>query len=240
MTGAPETRERTHELVLRRIQEDLAAGRLTLGQRLPGERVLAEQLRVSRASVREAIRVLEAMGIIRTAVGSGAGAGATIVADPSAALASALRLHLATTHLDVSDLVATRLLLESWSVRQAAAARRTTDFAAARQLVAAMDDPDLTPAEFHRLDAAFHVELAASAGNPLVAAIMSALRLSIEEYVLAAVPGLRSWTATAKRLRREHKAILAAVESGDGERAATLAHAHITGFYRAAGIGRGR
>ena len=41
------SRERTHEVVLRRIEEDLAAGRITLGQRLPAERQLAEQLGVS-------------------------------------------------------------------------------------------------------------------------------------------------------------------------------------------------
>ena len=79
-------RERTHELVVRRIEADLFDGRISLGERLPGERGIAEQLGVSRASVREAIRVLEAMGIVRTAAGSGADAGAVIVADPSLAL----------------------------------------------------------------------------------------------------------------------------------------------------------
>ena len=57
-------RERTHELVLRRIEADLSEGRVSLGDRLPGERGMAENLGVSRASVREAIRVLEAMGIV--------------------------------------------------------------------------------------------------------------------------------------------------------------------------------
>ncbi|MDX6212345.1 MAG: GntR family transcriptional regulator, transcriptional repressor for pyruvate dehydrogenase complex [Frankiales bacterium] len=233
------SRERTHEVVLRRIEEDLGAGRLALGQRLPGERQLAEQLGVSRPSVREAIRVLEAMGIVRTAAGSGAAAGAVIVADPSTALASALRLHLATNHLVIDDIVATRLLIESWSVRTASSAKRHGPFTEAERLLDAMDDRGLTPESFHQLDAEFHVELARLAGNPLVTAVMTALRESIQEYVLAAVPGLPDWTATARKLRREHRGILAAVRAKDGERAAALVTAHITGFYRAAGIGRG-
>lgn len=233
------SRERTHQVVLRRIEEDLAAGRVTLGQRLPGERQLAEQLGVSRPSVREAIRVLEAMGIVRTAAGSGAAAGAVIVADPSTALASAMRLHLATSHLVIDDIVATRLLIESWSVRTAAA-KRHGPLADAERLLAAMDDTELTPESFHQLDAEFHVELARLAGNPLVTAVMTALRDSIQEYVMAAVPGLPDWSATARKLRREHRGILAAVAAKDGERAAALVSAHITGFYRAAGIGRQR
>jgi GntR family transcriptional repressor for pyruvate dehydrogenase complex len=233
-------RERTHEIVLRRIEEDLAAGRLALGHRLPAERQLAEQLGVSRPSVREAIRVLEAMGIVRTAAGSGASAGAVIVADPSTALASALRLHLATSHLIIDDIVATRLLIESWSVRTAASAKERGQFLEAERLLDAMDDLALTPEEFHHLDAEFHIELARLAGNPLVAAVMTALRESIQAYVLAAVPALPNWSATARKLRREHRAILAAVQARQGERAATLVTAHITGFYRAAGIGRSR
>jgi GntR family transcriptional repressor for pyruvate dehydrogenase complex len=232
------TKERTHEVVLRRIEEGLADGQFALGQRLPAERQLAEQLGVSRPSVREAIRVLEAMGILRTAAGSGAAAGAVIVADPSTALASALRLHLATTHLAIHDLVATRLMIESWSVRQAAMTKPRGDFTEAERLLDAMDDTNLTPEVFHRLDAEFHIELSRLAGNPLVTAVMSALRESIQQYVLAAVPDLPDWSATARRLRREHRQVLAAVVARDGERATELVNRHITGFYRAAGIGR--
>jgi GntR family transcriptional repressor for pyruvate dehydrogenase complex len=207
---------------------------------MPGERQLAEQLGVSRPSVREAIRVLEAMGIVRTAAGSGESSGAVIVADPSAALASALRLHLATSHLIIDDIVATRLLIESWSVRTAASHRPHGPFDEAERLLDAMDEPDLTPYEFHHLDAEFHVELARLAGNPLVSAVMSALRESIQQYVLAAVPSLADWPATSRKLRREHRAILAAVRGRQGERGASLVTAHITGFYRAAGIGQAR
>jgi len=235
-------RPRTHEIVLAHIEAELSAGRVSLGQRLPGERVLAEQIGVSRASVREAIRVLEAMGVIRTAVGSGAEAGAVIVADPGMALAGALRLHLATTHLVISDIVATRVLLESWAVRAASlpGSRDAIDgpgrFAEAERLLTDMDDAGLTPEEFHRLDAQFHVELARRSGNIVVAAMMAALRESIQGYVLAAVADLPYWPATARQLRREHRRILDAIIAGDGTRAAHVTTRHIEGFYRSAGL----
>jgi len=230
-------RERTHELVVRRIEADLIDGRISLGERLPGERGIAEQLGVSRASVREAIRVLEAMGIVRTAVGSGAEAGATIVADPSLALTAALRLHLATNHLAVDDIVATRVLLESWAVRVAAGQRDNGQYENAQRLLDEMDDTALTPEDFHRLDAEFHVEMTRQAGNAVVAAVMASLRESIQGYVLAAVPGLPDWSAMTRKLRREHRRILTAVRTNNGAAAAHAVTKHIEGFYRAAGLG---
>ena len=228
---------KTYELVLQQVEADLAAGRLRLGERLPGERGLAERLGVSRASVREAIRVLEAMGVVRTSVGSGPDAGAVIVADPSSALSSALRLHLATSHLPISDIVQTRVLLESWAAREAARRSGAGDLATAERLLDDMDDPGLTPERFHLLDAEFHVTLTALAGNVLIAAVMAALRESIHGYVMAAVPQLADWETTARRLRSEHRAVVAAVRAGDGGVAATLVSAHIAGFYREAHLG---
>ena len=227
---------KTYELVLQRVEADLGAGRLRLGDRLPGERGLAESLGVSRATVREAIRVLEAMGVIRTGVGSGPDAGAVIVAEPSAALSSALRLHLATSYLPIRDIVRTRVLLESWSVAEAAAAD-SVDLARARALLDAMDDVSLDAEEFHRLDAAFHVELATVTGNVLIAAVMSALRQAIHGYVMTAVPTLDDWAATAAGLRLEHRAVLAAIEERRPDAAADLVTKHIEGFYRAARFG---
>ena len=93
---------RTHQLVLTWIENELSGGRLAVGGRLPAERALAEQLKVSRTSVREAIRILEAMGVVRAGVGSGPEAGTVVISDPTAALGSALRLHVATQHLPVA------------------------------------------------------------------------------------------------------------------------------------------
>lgn len=218
------------DLVLRHVEGELASGRLRVGDRLPGERALGTQLGISRASVREGIRVLEAMGVIRTAVGSGPDAGAVVVADTSAGITSALRLHLASSTLPVADLVRTRLLLEGWAVREAARRRDEPMLDTAQALLDEMDGVDAVE-QFLRLDAEFHVTLSRAAGNTVVAAIMTSLRGAIHDYVRAAAPG--DWAPTARRLRRQHRNVLAAVRAGDGDRAARLVERHIEGFYRA-------
>ncbi|NUT73015.1 FadR/GntR family transcriptional regulator [Pseudarthrobacter sp. C4D7] len=227
---------RTHQLVLHWIEERLSAGDLAVGGRLPAERALAEQLQVSRTSVREAIRVLEAMGVVRSGVGSGPDSGTVVISDPTAALGSALRLHVATQHLPVADIVETRVLLESW-----AAARATRDapqLEDAAALLAAMDAPEGLPVEeFLALDVRFHLALANAAGNAVVSAMMGSLRESIQGYAAELTGNLPDWKATACRLHAEHHAILAAVREGDGGRAAQLVAAHIEGFYKEAGLG---
>ncbi|MFH5878615.1 FadR/GntR family transcriptional regulator [Arthrobacter sp. NA-172] len=226
---------RTHELVLGWIEKQLSDGHLVLGGRLPAERALAEQLEVSRTSVREAIRILEAMGVVRAGVGSGKDAGTVVIAEPAAALGSALRLHVATQHLPVADIVQTRVLLESWAVSRAKA-----DAPELMEAARLLDQMEVRPAvdDFLALDVAFHLALAEAAGNAVVSTIMGSLREAIEGYAAALTANLPNWESTAQRLRCEHRAILAAVNDGDGERAATLVAAHIEGYYREAGLGQ--
>jgi GntR family transcriptional repressor for pyruvate dehydrogenase complex len=192
-------------------------------------------LGISRPSVREAVRVLEAMGVVRTATGSGPEAGAVIVAEPVSPLTAVLRLHLATNHLPMGDVVQTRILLESWAAREAAGREvNVGDLDLAEDLLDQMDGPGLSPEEFHLLDAEFHVALSGLAGNVLIAAVMASLRSAIHEYVLAAVPNLPDWEATTVGLRAEHRAILTAIRAGEPDTAADLVTTHIRGFYQAA------
>jgi len=229
---------RTHQLVLSWIEDQLSAGRLAVGGRLPAERSLAEQLKVSRTSVREAIRILEAMGVVRAGVGSGPEAGTVVISDPTAALGSALRLHVATQHLPVADIVETRVLLESWAA--AKARNDAPELGEAAALLEAMDSPEgLAVNEFLALDVRFHLALANAAGNAVVSAMMGSLREAIQEYAADLTANLPDWEATASRLRSEHHAILAAVRKGDGVLAAELVAAHIEGYYQEAGLGRG-
>jgi GntR family transcriptional repressor for pyruvate dehydrogenase complex len=224
---------RTHQLVLQWIENQLSAGDLTLGGRLPAERMLAEQLEVSRTSVREAIRILEAMGVVRAGVGSGKDAGTVVIADPTTALGSALRLHVATSHLPVADIVETRVLLESW-----AAARARTDSPALTEAAALLEQMDsaVDTDEFLGLDVRFHLALAEAAGNAVVSAMMGSLREAIQSYAGKFTAHLPDWDATAARLRAEHREILAAINHDDGARAADLVAAHIEGYYKEAGL----
>ncbi|MFJ4284586.1 FadR/GntR family transcriptional regulator [Paenarthrobacter nicotinovorans] len=225
---------RTHELVLQWIEKQLSDGDLVLGGRLPGERTMAEQLQVSRTSVREAVRILEAMGVVRAGVGSGKEAGTIVIAEPGSALGSTLRLHVATRHLPVADIVETRVLLESW-----AAARARVGVPALGEAAELLDRMDTTRdiGTFLALDARFHVALAEAAGNAVVSAMMASLRGAIENYAGELTENLPDWHATCARLRLEHRAILAAVNNNDGGKAAELVAAHIQGFYKEAGLG---
>ncbi|GHH68927.1 FadR/GntR family transcriptional regulator [Promicromonospora soli] len=229
---------RTHERVLAQIETGLTAGKWPIGERLPAERALAEELGVSRPSVREAIRILEAMGIVRTAVGSGPSAGATVIDRPAAGLGAAVRLHVASGTLPVSDVVRTRVLLETGAVRDAA--ERTSDDAAldrVREHVEAMADPDLDVAAFLEHDQDFHIELARLSGNQLVEAILSGMRAAVASYVTAGAEAVEEWPRTAARLCAEHRAIVDAVARHDGAGAARLVREHIEGFYRETGLG---
>lgn len=225
---------RTHQLVQSWLEDQLAAGRLAVGDRLPGERTVAEQLGISRASAREGIRVLEAMGIVRAGVGSGPGSGTVITANPGAALGAALRLHMATSHLPIEDIVQTRLLLETWAATHANPAASAMEDAA--MLLDAMDTSAPDEKEFLRLDALFHVALAEAAGNVLIGAMMSSLRESIEGYTLRLTRTLPDWGSTSARLRAEHRDIHRAIKNDDGALAAQIVARHIEGFYEEAGF----
>jgi DNA-binding FadR family transcriptional regulator len=122
---------RAWELVLQSVESRLLSGELKPGQHLPPERQLAAELGVGRSSVREAIRVLEVLGLIRTATGSGPTAGAIIVATPSGGMSALMRLQVAAHGFAVADLVKTRLVLEAAVVSELATAR-----------AAASPDPD--------------------------------------------------------------------------------------------------
>jgi GntR family transcriptional regulator, transcriptional repressor for pyruvate dehydrogenase complex len=228
---------RTHELVLSWIENELLEGRLTVGGRLPAERTLAEQLKVSRTSVREAIRILEAMGVVRAGVGSGPEAGTVVISDPTAALGSALRLHVATQHLPVADIVETRVLLESWAASKARPDAPELETAGA--LLDEMAAEGLAVDDFLALDVRFHLALADAAGNAVVSAMMGSLRESIQGYAAEITSNLPDWEDTASRLKSEHRAILAAIRNDDGGRAAKLVAAHIQGYYKEAGLASG-
>ncbi|GAA1943998.1 FadR/GntR family transcriptional regulator [Microbacterium aquimaris] len=228
---------RAWQIVLERIENDLLDGRLGPGDRLPAERELAGTLGVGRSSVREALRVLEVMGLIRTGTGSGPSSGAIIVAAPSGGMQSLLRLQVAAQGFPLDDVVRTRLVLEE-AVVDALAQDPNRGIREARRVVEAMAGTDLSPGEFLALDAQLHLSLAEASGNVVITAMMAGLRSSIESYVREGADNIEDWEATADRLRDEHAAILDAIDAGSPDRARALVHAHISGYYAHAGLSR--
>ena len=68
MTGAAaeSTPKRTYDALVQDVEDGLRSGRFKIGDQLPGERILAETYGMSRASVREAMRILDALGVLRS------------------------------------------------------------------------------------------------------------------------------------------------------------------------------
>lgn len=228
---------RAWRLVLERIEGDLLDGRLGPGDRLASERDLATELGVGRSSVREALRVLEVMGLISTSTGSGPQAGAIVIATPNGGMSTLLRLQVAAHGFPLDDVVQTRLVLES-TVVQSLARQAERDLAEVRRLLAAMDADDLTAREFLALDAQLHLALAESSGNTVIAAMMAGLRSAIESYAQEGAASVADWAATAARLRTEHHAIVDAIQAGDADAARALVHDHITDYYTVTGLTR--
>lgn len=224
---------RAYQVVLDSIEADLRSGKLALGDQLPGERALAEQHQISRASVRDAIRILDVLGLVKTSTGSGPNSGAVIISNPAAGISQALRMHLAAKGINVREIVESRILLETWAAqmppRNPLHAQQVIDRTAV--LIMRMDDAQLSREEFHRIDAEFHVLLASMAGNTVVESMMESLRHSISNYVAESIPNDESWQPIVRVLRRQHKAIHHAFATNQRERAAQLIEEHITWFY---------
>ena len=222
---------RAWQVVLEHVESRLLSGELAPGDRLPGERALSAELGVGRSSVREALRVLEVLGLIRTQTGSGPSAGAIIISTPGGGMSALMRLQVAARGFPVADIVRTRLILETSVAGDLAEAAPNPDLSGAEALLEAMDAPDLTPSEFLALDAAFHLALAEASGNQVITATMAGLRSGIEGYARAGVARIADWNATATRLRAEHRGILESITTADAAAARTRIHDHISGYY---------
>ena len=229
----PLARSRTYELVLDQIEDQILAGRLNVGDRLPPERELAAMLGVSRSAIREALRVLEAQGVLRRPqVGTGPESGSIIAGTPTAGLTRMLRLHVALASFPLGDVVEARASLERASARLAAANATQQDLEHLCLLLDKMDDPELTREGFNDLDTDFHVALAEAAGNKLVSDMTIALRNAMRHTLLRIFANLDDWPAVMRRLLNEHRNVYEAVASHDARAAADLVEAHIRDFYR--------
>lgn len=215
--------------VAEQLREAILAGELTQGDPLPTERELSESFGVSRASVREALRALEAQGLI-TAGGAPVRAVVAGAVDGPAsnALVNLLRLNA----VSLRDLVDFRCTLEAAALRLVAAEGEPGRLEEARRALGEMRADDISVEAFDDADVRFHVALVRASGNEAMHLVMLALRNAVARHLLGALRSQRDGRATLGRLAGEHEAILAAVEAGDGERAAELVTDHIRGFYK--------
>ncbi|WP_291278286.1 FadR/GntR family transcriptional regulator [Galactobacter sp.] len=226
---------RAYQKVLDWVEAELRTGNLRVGDQLPGERALAETHGISRASVRDAIRTLEVMGLVRTSSGSGPKSGAILISRPAQGMAMMLRMHLASAGLHTQDVIEVRALLESWAASVADLDTLPDGGQAllgqGSDLLEAMEDPDLDRASFQTLDTQFHLVLARLAGNRVVDAMMASLKDAITDYVAVRASTDETWGGVVPGLREQHRRIFDAASNGRGAEAAALLREHIEWFY---------
>lgn len=201
------------------LLEMIRSGRFSVGDRLPTEPELVDELGVSRSAVREAVQSLSFAGVLRVRQGGG-----TFVTD----LEPARLLRSATLALDLSgpatlaELYAVRRILEPAAAAEAATRCTDDDLdEIAAHLDAMRDEAD--PEEFVRHDRAFHDRIAAVTGNGTLRALLGTLR---SQSALGHVRRARTEEKAGAESIVEHEAILAALAARDPElaRAATVVH----------------
>jgi GntR family transcriptional repressor for pyruvate dehydrogenase complex len=213
---------RAFEHILGELEASISAGALAAGDRLPPERDLAARFGVSRASVREAIRVLEAMGVV--SVRRGAEHGVVLLQEPGNAFQPVLRLLVALRHVSLGDAIEFRVMVEAGAARSLAAAGGGAGLA---PLLDRMEAPGIRQQEFHALDAGFHVTLVRTAGNALLNLVEDAVDGLLRKVVTDLALIAWDWDAVRPQLIAEHRAIHDAIAAGDGDAAAALVTRHI-------------
>lgn len=221
---------RAFQRIIIQIEEAILSGALRPGDRLPAERELAETFHVSRASVREALRVLESFGVVAARVGNGPNSGSTIADNAGAGITNAFRLLIAVMQISTEHIVDVRMVLEAHAVRLAS--RQATPHQL-QFLHKTLDDMRVaqSPDEFHAHDTNFHVGLARASGNELLPVMMESLRGVMRRDMLEGYGKQGDWTQLRAELLRQHHCILRSVEAGDADGSAELVTRHIQHFY---------
>jgi GntR family transcriptional repressor for pyruvate dehydrogenase complex len=216
---APIRRDSPVSQVARRLLDELTAGDRRAGTRLPSERRLAESLGVGRSAIREAIAVLEVLGIVEVRVGSG-----TYVRGTSSdLLPQAINWGLMLGERHTRDLVEARQHLEAVTALLAAQRATDEDVARLRRRLDRMRETADSIAEFTEADVEFHLEVAQIAGNSVLRDILHSVRALLRVWIQRA---LSSDGGTADTLA-EHTAVFEAIAQRDADAAAAVMGAHM-------------
>ena len=223
--GMPVRRvRRAYEQVADQLRELIVAGELARGERLPNENVLARDFGVSRATIREALRVLAAQNLITTAKGAGGGSYVTrpTVDHISEFLRSSINLMTESRDLSLEELLEARDLLEVPAARLAAERRRDEDL---RALTDAIDEEvlQLPASEQFTVNKDFHSALITACGNQLIAIAAQPLFTVLQTHLVRSSLGRSFHTG----INQQHRAIAAAIEHGRPDEAEGEMRAHL-------------
>jgi DNA-binding FadR family transcriptional regulator len=201
------------ELVARQIEDDVVASGWPVGTVIGSEADLVERYGVSRAVLREAVRIVEHHFV--ATMRRGPGGGLVVTAPNLDAIVRAVTLHLEYEHIDALQVHEARTVLEMTALRLAAERLTTTDIDSLKKEMPYDRSAPGRPQNFH-------VWIAQFSGNPALALFVSVLTMLTYDSLQA--PRSRAVTA---ELNEAHRAISEALIAGDAPEAERLMQKHL-------------
>jgi GntR family transcriptional repressor for pyruvate dehydrogenase complex len=216
---SPQSKEDVTQLLIQRFQEMLREGVLKQGSRLPPERELAAHFNVARSSLRQALKVLEIMGIITQKVGDGS----YLSTDTSAILSVPMEFLFLLDDTSVEELTELRLLMEPGLARLAAQRASSDDIAVLRQSIRDLESSSNDPLKLVSSDLLFHRAIFQASRNGLASTLFQTIHRAIAKMIL-----VTSQLVELEHTLAFHKPIMRAIEQRDGDEAARLMTEHLT------------
>ena len=213
---------RVSQAIVEQVKLLMRQGRLKPGDRLPSERELCERFGVSRVTVREALRVLEAGGLVDIRVG--ARGGAFVTSPTSQQVGEGLADLLNLSPLTAKDVTEARQVFELGIVPMVVERATDEDIADLREMLRthreALDSGDYEMA----MSAEFHVRIAASTHNPAIEMLVQSFHGPLLMSLLTAK---ELAPLMGQRGAEEHTAIVDAIAARDVERATSIMSEHL-------------
>jgi len=215
--------QKTSERVAIEIVHDIMADGLRTGDRLPLEAAMVDQYRISRASLREALRLLEVQGLIRLKPGPGGGPVVGTVDPANLARTSALYFHLSGSLYQ--DLLQTQALVEPLCGQLAC---DHPDRAEALDPFTTAPDEPLDEAGYRDVTVAFHRTIYELADNPVLTILSGAVTHIVTDHVVATMDPVELRPA----ILQEHAEIARVIVAGDHMTARRLMTEHFERQHR--------
>ncbi|MCX2180211.1 FadR/GntR family transcriptional regulator [Streptomyces sp. SKN60] len=214
---------RVSQVIVEQIRHLLKEERLQPGDRLPSERELCVQFGCSRVTIREALRILEANGLVEIRVG--ARGGAFVTAPTSSRVSEGLADLLTFSPLTASQVTEARLIFELGVVPLAVERATDEDIADLRAMCEAHAKAMRQGEYTMELSTAFHIRLAACTHNP-------AIEMLVESFRGPMLMSLREAQANepatmGRRGTKEHRELVEAIAARDTEAATKLMRTHL-------------
>jgi GntR family transcriptional regulator, transcriptional repressor for pyruvate dehydrogenase complex len=215
-----------YEEVAKQIEDGILANHHRLGDQLPSERALIARFNVSRAVIRESLKVLVEKSLVEIRPGKGA----FIRAPESSVVTNALLLYLRRQGHGqfAAHMTQVRRLLEVEIAGLAAANATAADLKDIAGALAAMEADKSDLERFTRADLLFHKALAAATGNPLVGLLLDPIAGLLLELMMELSPLAKA----REQAIHHHREILTWVSKGDVGRARKAMAAHLAQFER--------